>query len=102
MSKYKISNSDLTYAEEFKNQTFGYHSPGLQRVLNVLRGGPLEGKLVLIVIEPYKRWALGQLTSKQGDPVKLMEDQEFTNLEQAEWAVFKMRWKLHTGKELKL
>lgn len=102
MSRYQITDADLQHAAEFKAQPVGYHSPGLQRVLNVLRGGPKAGKFVLIVREPFKRWVLGRLPSERGAPVEILEEQEFTNLEAAEWAVFKLRWKAQTGRELDL
>jgi hypothetical protein len=102
MSKYQITDSDLVYAAEFKKQPFGHQSPGLQRILNVLRGGPVEGKYILIVLEPYKRWALGQLSANRGTPVKVVAGYKFTDLDDAEWTVFKLRWKEQTGKDLNL
>ena len=45
MSKYRITDADLPYAAEFKTHPVGFHSPGLQRVLNVLRGGLKAGNL---------------------------------------------------------
>ena len=36
----------------------------------------------------------------RGDPVELIEDQVFTSLEDAERAVFRLRWKAHTGYDL--
>ena len=100
MSRYQISESDLLYAAEFKAQPMGYHSPGLQRVLNLLRGGPKAGKYVLVVREPLKRWVLGRLPAERGLPVEILEDQEFTDLAEAEWAIFKLRWKAHGGPDL--
>ena len=102
MSKYRITDADLPYAAEFKTHPVGFHSPGLQRVLNVLRGGPKAGKFVLIVLEPFKKWVLGRLPSGRGEPVEILEGEEFTNLEEAEWAVFKRRWAAKTGRELDL
>lgn len=102
MSRYQITNADLKYAAEFKEQALGYHSPGLQRVLNALRGGPKAGKYVLVVRKPFERWVLGRLPSVRGAPVEILEGQEFNNLEEAEWSVFKLRWKAHTGRELDL
>ena len=100
MSRYRISEADLPHAAEFKAAPIGYHSPGLQRVLNLLRGGPKEGKYVLVVREPFKRWVLGRLPAERGQPVEILEEQEFTDLAEAEWAVFKLRWKAHGGPDL--
>ncbi|MDH3379617.1 MAG: hypothetical protein OEQ39_22045 [Gammaproteobacteria bacterium] len=102
MSRYQITDDDLGYAEEFKEQPLGYHSPGLQRVLNAMRGGTKAGKYVLVVRVPFERWALGRLPAARGMPVEVLEDQEFTDLDEAEWAVFKLRWKAHTGRDLEL
>jgi hypothetical protein len=100
VSRYQISDADLAYAAEFKKQPLGYHSPGLQRVLNAMRGGPKAGKYVLVVREPFERWVLGRLPAARGAPVEILKGQEFTDLEDAEWAVFKLRWKAHTGRDL--
>lgn len=102
MSRYRITDADLGYAAEFKERPLGYHSPGLQRVLNALRGGPKAGKYVLVVREPFERWVLGRLPAARGAPVEILEGQEFTDLEDAEWAVFKLRWKAQTGRALDL
>ena len=102
MSRYRITEADLPYAAEFEARPIGYHSPGLQRVLNVLRGGPKAGKYVLVVRVPFERWVLGRLPAERGAPVEILEDWEFTDLEEAEWTVFKLRWKAHTGQELDL
>ena len=100
MSRYRITQDDLVYADEFRLDPLGPASPGLQRVLNVLRGGPKSGKYVLIVREPFRRWVLGQLPAGRGQPIEALEHFEFTDLAEAEWAVFKMRWKAHTGENL--
>ncbi len=102
MSKYRITDADLPFAAEFKARPVGFHSPGLQRVLNVLRGGPKAGKFVLVVQEPFMKWVLGRMPSGRGEPVEILEGQEFTSLEEAEWAVFKRRWVAQTGRELDL
>ncbi len=102
MSRYQITDAYLPYAAEFKAQPIGYHSPGLQRVLNVLRGGPKAGKYVLVVRKPFERWMLGRLPAERGAPVEILESQEFTDLDEAEWAVFKLRWKAQTGRALDL
>lgn len=102
MSRYRITEADLRYAAEFRDKPLGYHSPGLQRVLNVMRGGTRAGKYVLVVREPFKRWVLGRLPAARGMPVEILDGQEFTDLEEAEWAVFKRRWKEHTGRDLEL
>ena len=100
MSRYQITEDDLKYACEFKENPLGTPSPGLQRVMNLLRGGPRAGKYVLVTREPFRRWVLGQLPAERGQPVRILEGQEFTDLAVAEWTVFKLRWQAHTGRDL--
>lgn len=100
MSRYRITDDDLKYAAEFKANPLGTPSPGLQRVMNLLRGGPKSGKYVLVVREPFRRWVLGRLPAERGQSVEVLEDLEFTDLAVAEWTVFKLRWHAHTGRDL--
>jgi hypothetical protein len=99
-SSYRVDPvADLPFAREFMAQPVGRHSPGLQRVLNVFRGEPLTGKYVLIEIEPHRRWRLARLSGERGRPVSTL-DSVFTDLEEAEREVFKLRWREHTGVDL--
>jgi hypothetical protein len=99
-STYRIDPvRDLAFAHEFMAVPVGLHSPGLQRVLNVLRGEPLAGKYVLIEVTPHQRWQLGRLTGERGRAVDVL-DTFFTDLEAAEREVFVLRWKEHVGQDL--
>ncbi len=100
MSRYQLTSSDLQYAAEFRANPRAIASPGLQRVHNLLRGGPKQGKYVLIVKEPFKRWVLGRMPADRGEPVEVLEEHEFTDLADAEWQVFKLRWKEKSGIDL--
>jgi hypothetical protein len=91
---------DRELVAEFRQNPIGQHSPNLQRVLNTLRGGPLEGKYVLVCTRPFAEWTLARHPGERGQPVELLRGQTFTSLEEAEWAVFRLRWKAHTGEEL--
>lgn len=105
MTRYRINDNDETYAIEFKqNLESGnlLHSPGLQRILNVMRGGPKAGKYVLIVKKPHQRWQLGRMPAGRGEPIEVVPEYEFSDLKEAEWTVFKLRWQKHTGKRLSL
>ena len=55
---------------------------------------------MLIVKEPFKRWVLGRLPAERGQPVEILEGREFPDLAEAEWEVFKLRWKESTGQDL--
>ena len=105
MNRYQITEADEVYADEFKRNLDAanfYHSPGLQRILNVMRGGTKAGKYVLVTREPFKRWVLARLSEERGGPIEILEDYEFTDLKEAEWTVFKLRWQEQTGKMLEL
>ena len=94
---YRIDPGRTDLAEEFRRNPFGPHSAELQKVLNVMRWEPIEGKYVLVNTVPHKEWCLAQLPGKRGVPVTLHEDIVFTDLGEAEWYIFRLRWKKHTG-----
>ncbi len=103
MSRYRIDTTDLPFAREFLASPIGYHSPGLQRVLNLMRGAPSAGgsaepfKYVLVIEERYSRWRLGRLPLRRGAPVELVADVVYTDLIEAERDLFRRRWKDLTG-----
>ena len=99
LTVYKVGEQDRRVVEEFLRQPVGHHSPELQRVLNVFRGGPLKGKHVLVCTKPHREWRLAQLSGERGEPVTLL-DEVFTDLVEAERAVFRQRWKQYTGSDL--
>ena len=103
MSKFKITNKDLIYAKEFKKNLYeneNYHSPSLQRILNLLRTGPIKDKEVLFRDSNRKIWYLASLPGSRGRKIKINYKKSFSNILDAEWYVFKKRWKKHTGKNL--
>ena len=85
--------------EEFKKNPVGHHSPPLQKLLNVMRGTPMAQKHCLIIGESNKEWVLAKTTGIPGEPVKPTK-RRFRNLADAEWYVFKERWKSLTGEKL--
>jgi hypothetical protein len=97
---YRIQDGDKAWVDEFRRQPVGKHSPGLQRVLNALRGAPQAGKYVLICTRPHREWALARLTGRRGDPPEIVPDMRFTDLREAEETVFRLRWKEHTWADL--
>ena len=103
MSKYKIKKNDLIHAFEFKKNLYEknyYHSPSLQRILNLLRAGPIKDKEVLFKDSNKKIWYLASLPAYRGKKLKINYKISFKNILDAEWYVFKKRWKKHTGKSL--
>ena len=99
-SIYKIQPEDRIYAEEFRRNPIGHHSPGLNRILTLFRGEPVEKKDVLVCVQPHREWWLGQLSGHRGRPIRIIRDKCFRNLWDAEWEIFKRRWKKHTGEDL--
>ena len=91
---------DLALAREFMAAPAGHHSPNLQRLLRVMRGGPVEGKYALLVTKPGRKWTLIQLSGARDVPPAVFADCVFDDLDEAERAVFRLRWKQHTGHEL--
>jgi hypothetical protein len=98
---YKIDPQiDREWVDEFRKRPVGPHSPQLQRVLNTLRGGPLAGRYVLICTRPYREWVLARHPGKRGKPFEILDEHRFSSREEAEWTVFRLRWKKHTGQDL--
>ena len=105
MSRYQINKTDVKYAEEFRNNLYQnnyYHSPSLQRILNLFRSGPKKGKYVIVKLNNKKIWHLGILPENRGQKIKIYKKIYFESLLDAEWYVFKKRWKKHFGKELRI
>jgi hypothetical protein len=93
---------DLPLAKEFRDKPVGHHSANLQRVLNALRGEPLQGKYVLVCTKPHREWQLARLTGERGKPVALVKGKTYRSLMDAEWDIFKLRWEALTGAALVL
>lgn len=94
--RLQASRSDL--AAEFKARPYGDHSPELEAALDQLRLLNPEGKIILVCTQPGREWTVAHL---EGDPptAVLHSDLAFSSTEQAEWAVFTLRWKWLTGAE---
>jgi hypothetical protein len=102
MARYQITADDVPFAREFMADPFGYRSPGLQRVLNVMRGLGPEGKYVILCTEPYRRWQLARLPAKRGEPIAAVEGVDYGDLATAERDVFLRRWRDLDGPDLSL
>jgi hypothetical protein len=97
IAAFPIDPSRVDLAREFQDNVRGPHSGDLRRVLNRMRGGPMPGKYVLVVLSPGREWVLAQLPARRGDPIQVHEDVVFTSLDDAEWSVFRLRWRDITG-----
>ncbi|NQV20469.1 MAG: ABC transporter permease [Rhodospirillales bacterium] len=99
LNVYKPTDDDRKLIDEFRSNPNGQHSKDLQRLLNLFRGEDIEGKYIVLCNKPFKEWELGQTTGR-AKPIKRL-GLKFTNLDDAEWEVFKRRWKRYTGETLK-
>ncbi len=98
---YKIRpQADRVYIDEFRQDPTGHHSLSLLRILNALRGGPLAGKYVLVCTKPFQKYTLARHGGDRGKPPVLMPEFTFSSREEAEWAVFRLRWKETTGEDI--
>ena len=101
-SQYPIDPSRTDLAHEFMANPMGPHSAALQRIVTRMRDGEAAGRYVLVTRVPHEEWVLAQISGQRGVDLTLLEDQVFSSLEDAERAVFKMRWELITGTPLLL
>jgi hypothetical protein len=100
-SHFEIDPSRLDLAAEFRRKPYGRHSAELQRVLNRMRMEPFEGHYVLLRDGRFGPWRLAQLGATPADPI-VETGQIFQSVREAEWAVFRLRWKRLTGQDLPL
>ena len=98
---YRIDpDRDLPLVGEFMAAPNGFHSPDLQRLLRAMRSGPVPGKYALYKSSPGREWMLMQLSGSRDVPPTMHEDVVFSDLEEAERHVFRLRWKQMTGRDL--
>jgi N,N-dimethylformamidase len=93
---------DPALAAEFRATPLGHHSDGLSRLLRVLRSEPLDGKHVVVCVQPFREYRLGRLSARRGTPVDLIPGLVFSSPAAAEWAVFVRRWERHFGQPMDL
>lgn len=79
-------------AQEFRARPHGRHSADLQRVLNRMRREPFAGRYILVQERKGQPYRLAQLGATPSDPISYTGD-TFVTLAEAEWAVFKLRWR---------
>jgi hypothetical protein len=95
-----IERLPLELAEEFRRKPFGRHSTALQALLDRMRGEPIEGKPILLLVKPNAEWRLAFMSETPPLRAVIRDDVVFTRLEDAEWYVFRMRWRRMTGQDL--
>ena len=99
-SVYRIDPARTDLALEFRENVRGPHSEELRRVLHRMRTTPLRGRYCAIVRKAFESWVIGRLSGVRGEPPEVFEGRVFTDLDELEWEVFRLRWKQLTGKVL--
>ncbi len=95
----KLCQDVARLAQEFRARPYGRHSADLQRVLNRMRSEPFSGRYVLVREHKGLPYRLGRLGSTPADPISYTGD-TFQTLEDAEWTVFRLRWRKLFGTDL--
>jgi len=95
----KLCQDVAHLAQEFRAQPYGRHSAELQRVLNRMRSEPFAGRYVLVQERKGFPYRLARLGQTPADPISYTGD-TFVTLEEAEWAVFNLRWRSLFGRDL--
>lgn len=96
---YKITaEADRKYVEEFRSDPITHdRSPGLQRVLNVMRLYRGGGQYILIARKEFHDYVIGRMPPLRDEPIIIEDDMVFKSREAAEWELFCRRWRQHTG-----
>src|SRR3954454_15435570 len=98
---YRVKpDEDRRYIEEFRSRPIGAHSPGLMRLLTVMRQDPSGNQIILVCRKPFAEWVLGTMPPKRSEPIVIEDGPVFTSREEAEWAVFCRRWRKITGESI--
>ena len=101
---YKINaDDDRKYIEEFRKLPIGDHSPGLQRLLTIMRLPARDGSQhVLVCRKPFAEYVIGLMPPNRNDPINIEDGPVFATREEAEWEMFRRRWRLHTGEDINI
>jgi hypothetical protein len=99
---YRISaDADRRYIEEFRNNPIApHHSPGLQRLLNIMRLYRGGDQYILIARREFRDYVLGRMPALRDDPIVIEDGVAYASREAAEWELFRRRWREHTGETL--
>jgi hypothetical protein len=95
----KLCQDVASLAQEFRRHPHGRHSAELQRILHRMRSEPFAGRYVLVRESWHHPYRLAQLGTTQMEPITYTGD-SFATLADAEWAVFKLRWRRLFGTDL--
>jgi hypothetical protein len=93
----RIDPARLDLVREFRANPIGRHSADLDAALSLLRSGDVAGKYCLICLKPHAEWVIGRLSGRRGEGMTVEDNRVFHSVEDAEWAVFKLRWAAACG-----
>ena len=97
---YEIDGTRTDLALEYRDQLRGPYSIELQRVLDKMRSTPMKGRFALVVVEPFRKFALARLSGERGVPPEVVDGVTYASIAEAEWDIFKRRWQELTGRVL--
>ena len=83
---------DPKLAAEFRACPLGHHSPELQKLLRLFRTLPVPGKHVALRVDHRRAWKIVALNGVKGQPLTEVSDRVYTDWNDFEWAVFRLRW----------
>lgn len=93
----RVDPARLAPVREFMARPIGQHGAELDALLDVLRGGPVAGKLCLICTQPHQEWVIGRMSGERNIPPIIEDNRVFRSIEDAERAIFRLRWQAETG-----
>ena len=92
----------MDLAREYRDNPRGPFGPELQRILDRMRSTPLEGRYALLVDRPFESYRLVRLSGRRGVPPTPVDGVSYASIAEAEWDIFKRRWKDLTGHDVVL
>lgn len=96
---FAFDKTRLDLAREFRTTPWGEHSPDLQYLLMIMRKPGPDPYHVLMIDKPGERWTLATMQPGSKAPPR-RTNMVFTDLREAEWYVFRLRWARLAGEEL--
>jgi len=99
-ASWVIDTSRRDLIDEFRRAPIGRHSPDLRLLLNRMRMSEGANAYILVCTRPHQEWRLARKSTRRGGAVTLVAGHIFHTPEEAEWAVFKLRWQELTGESL--
>jgi hypothetical protein len=95
-----IDGDRLDLVEEFRVKPLGPHGEELRRLLWNLRAQTPAGRYVLSRMESGGWRALHLIGGRRRPRAEIVPEPEYESFEDAEWAIFRLRWRDHTGQAL--